>query len=481
MTKHAPSNPDLPVVKALRILKRQEERAINLKMTPHTASHHLEKKQVEPTSSSANNPYAFPSQQISSQETTSTYQSVSPSSAEMTQTQGSWSTTTSWTSSWSGSNSGYPSATAVANNVDDSSTTDSAQNNTNAAGSSNDSGPSGTVSADNPITTMVAEDPSQMGTIYTIDVSVDGVQLPVHIDTGSSQFWAAHSSCEECKQNGMTTIDTALPPDCGQGDNTITITYAMGWVKGCHVNTSITLGEDTLQNYPVLAVIEAGGGTEKLGDYYSGLIGLASDGSSQDSIPTVVSALYRQGSIQQPIVGFYLPRAGENQESEITFGDPSTSEHADESKVAYLARQGGANGLYIVRMDSFVIGSETVSLGADCYLDTGSSGIAVPQSALEQVYQTAYGISSTNSTEKAPCQAPNSNTGVWITFAGTPFEIPYQDLIYDNGNKTCSPLIASYSGSVSDIWLFGDAFLHNVYHSVNVETGEVELFGLKNP
>ncbi|OCF61416.1 hypothetical protein L486_01064 [Kwoniella mangroviensis CBS 10435] len=486
MTKHESSSSNPPIVGALSILRRKgapdlaglEERAINLKMTPHTASHHLEKKQVEPTfsnqqSTSSNDPYAFPTS--TSEYYGSQVDRPSSSSDVASQYQSSWSTTSTWTSSWSGS----ATATATANAIESSASTVNNTESTSSDTSSASTSPSGTVSANNPITTLEVEDPSQMGTIYTIDVTVDGVELPVHIDTGSSQFWAAHDSCRECKLNGMTTINTALPSDC-QGDNLITITYAMGWVKGCHVNTSIALGEDTLQSYPVLAVIEAGGGTEQLGGYYSGLIGLASAGLNQNDIPTVVSALYKQGSIQQPIVGFYLPRASDNQESEITFGDPATSEYADGSKVVYLSRQGGQNENYIVRMDSFVVGSETISQGTDCYLDTGSSGIAVPQNVLEQVYETAYGLNSANSTESPPCQAPSSNSGVWVTFGGQGFEIPYQDLVYQNDDGTCGALITSYSGDVSNIWLFGDSFLHNVYHSVNVETGEVELFGLKN-
>ncbi|WVQ66861.1 uncharacterized protein L199_005052 [Kwoniella botswanensis] len=494
MTKHESSSSNPPIVGALNIPRRKgardlaglEERAINLKMTPHTASHHLEKKQVEPTfsnqqSSNSNNPYAFPTS--TSEYYESQVNQPSSSSDVASQYHSSWSTTSAWTSSWSGSST---TATATAYAIKSSATTVNDTESISSDNFSSSTSPSRTASANNPITTLEVEDPSQMGTIYTIDVTVDGVVLPVHsyvrwlnIDTGSSQFWAAHDSCRECKLNGMTTISTALPSDC-QGDNLIIITYAMGWVKGCHVNTSVTLGEDTLQSYPVLAVIEAGGGTEQLGGYYSGLIGLASAGLNQNDIPTVVSALYKQGSIQQPIVGFYLPRASDNQESEITFGDPATSEYADDSKVVYLSRQGGQNENYIVRMDSFVVGSETIYQGTDCYLDTGSSGIAVPQNVLEQVYKAAYGLNSTNSTESPPCQAPSSNTGAWVTFGGQGFEIPYQDLVYQNDDGTCGALITSYSGDVSNIWLFGDSFLHNVYHSVNVETGEVELFGLKN-
>ncbi|WWC72127.1 uncharacterized protein I206_106087 [Kwoniella pini CBS 10737] len=340
--------------------------------------------------------------------------------------------------------------------------------------------PSTTKSGNNPITTLEAQDPSLIGTIYTIDVMVDGVALPVHVDTGSSQFWAAHDQCQECKQSNMTTIKTALPDGCGYDENAINITYATGWVQGCHVNTSITLGEDTLQNYPVLAVIKAGGGAEAYGAYYSGLIGLGSEGPNPEGISTVVTALYRQGAIQAPIVGFFLPKAGDSQESELTFGDPTTSEHADGSNKVVLARQGGDSGNYIVRMDSFVIGSDTVSLGADCVLDTGSSGIAVPQDSLAQIYQSAYGLDSTDS-GRVSCKPPASNTGVWVTFGGKAFEVPYDDLVFPlaNGNDDCAPLITSYSGDVSDIWLFGDAFLHNIYHSVNVQTGEVAIFELK--
>nr|XP_018261020.1 uncharacterized protein I303_06737 [Kwoniella dejecticola CBS 10117]OBR83178.1 hypothetical protein I303_06737 [Kwoniella dejecticola CBS 10117] len=384
MTKHDPNlgrHPDVAGAKrsaGFSDTARMVERAINLKMTPHTASRNLDRRQEEPTYSttSSNNPYAFPEQQDSAlsavlnpTESPSTSSSASAVQTSIAADGNSWSTTFSWTDSWSDSSStGYsqPSNQALVEETTSSMT----------SSGSNSPTPSATTSGNNPITTLDAEDTSKMGTIYTIDVMVNGVALSVHVDTGSSQFWAAHDRCQECKQNGMTTINTYLPESCGQDASTTTIYYAMGWVKGCHVNTSITLGEDTLQNYPVLAVFEAGGGVEKLGEYYSGLIGLGTEGSDDDGVPTVVTALYQQGAIQQPIVGFYLPRAGDNQESEITFGDPATSEHADESKMVNLARQGGDSGHYIVRMDSFVIGSTTVAQAADCYLDTGPFHVA---------------------------------------------------------------------------------------------------------
>ncbi|WWC85808.1 uncharacterized protein L201_000675 [Kwoniella dendrophila CBS 6074] len=463
LTKHESSHVSNPVKRAK--VAGLEDRAINLKMTPHNKSPHLGKRQESSLSAESS------TVESSQAETTAVLSTQAATSIA---------STTVFTSSDSAI-----SPLSTGSQVDDSpsqsdtatSESQSAQPSESQQGGLQLPEASSTQIANSPITTLDVEDTSQIGTIYTIDVGVEGVELPVHIDTGSSQFWAAHESCKECKENGMTTINTTLPSDCGQDDNYLTIYYAMGWVKGCLVNTTLTLGEDTLSSYPILAVTQAGDGLEKLGDYYSGLIGLA----SHDDSPSVVSTLYSQGAIQEPIVGFYLPRAGEQEDSEITFGDPTTSEYADQNAYVTLPRQGASNGNYIVRMDSFeVAGSATVFGGADCYLDTGSSGIAIPKDLLSQVYSSVYGINSEDSTATPPCQAPGNITGLHITFGGRKFEVPYQDLVYKSDNSTCGPMLSSYQGETSDKWIFGDAFLHNVYHSVNVETGEVKIFDLKD-
>ncbi|WRT70111.1 uncharacterized protein IL334_007105 [Kwoniella shivajii] len=455
MTKHEASSNGLPpIARTLDSIQKWkdgsyyqgsiEERAIILKMTPHSPSADLEKRQeVNNAASSAtiSNPYAFPTDQNSN--TFSQTNSVVLSAA-------------------------VPSATQIVAVQDHSATAAAA------------------TGVNNPITNLEADDITGAGTIYTIDVIVEGVTMPVHIDTGSSQFWVAHDSCAACKQGGMQTINTALPDDCST--NNYTVNYAIGQVTGCFVSTSLTLGEDTLHNYSILAVTSVSGDTASQGVYLSGLIGLASAGQTPNGSPTVVSALYQQGLIQAPVVGFYLPRSGDNLESEITFGDPTTSEHADPSHFVNLTRQGNENGLYIVQMDSLNINGNAVtnSLNQKVYLDTGASAIAVPFSTLSEVWNSTYGyfidVKDQAQLGNATVPCPNEHgknhaQGLSVMFGGISFDVPYEDLVAEDEAGQCWPLITTLA-SIDNMWLLGDAFLHNVYHSVDVETGQVTIFGL---
>ncbi|WVR07567.1 hypothetical protein IAU60_004609 [Kwoniella sp. DSM 27419] len=357
---------------------------------------------------------------------------------------------------------------------------------------------------------------SEHGIIYTLDVTVDGVTMPVHIDSASVQFWAAHSSCEACVTSGMTTINTSLPADCAAEGVQKRLTYAAGWVSGCMVNVSLALGSDTLTEYPILAVTDADSGTAnnnghpgtyrqvKLGSslsrlryswvladnvgVYSGRLGLEPDMSpTLDQGHGVVSTMYQRGIIHTPEVGFYLPHEGSSGGWEVTFGDPTSSQHIDSSKMVKLPKVGNTTH-YTVQFDGAAInGLEAPGTGAMAIVDSGWSGLGMPNSWKKYVYEHVY-VNPTDDPRGTivPCTPINPATNITFTFQAQAFQVLYEDLIYgpDEGGQ-CRDLIAWLNDDVRDNanwgtpWVLGDGFLHNVYHAFNVNTAQVTFYGLR--
>ncbi|WVF72905.1 hypothetical protein IAT40_007723 [Kwoniella sp. CBS 6097] len=345
---------------------------------------------------------------------------------------------------------------------------------------------SSTIEADYPSETMTVNGVTGAGIIYTMDITVDGATLPVHIDTGSSQLWVPHASCAPCVKAGMRYVNTTLPDNCAS-DGRHELKYAKGAVAGCLVNTSVTLGDDTLAQYSVLAVTQVTADITANAEYYSGRIGLAGSNLTIDKGPTVISALYEQGHIQTPVVGFYLPHRDEAWESEISFGDPETSEHADTQRQVTLPSVGDPDEHYIVRFDEFKINGQHVAGSFTSYIDTGFSGLAVALSLHEHVLKEIYvNYTKEESGVSVPCTPEYEWPILTFQFGSQAFDIDYRDMIThpdDDPDGKCWSLIfgmpEDYKG-LETPWVLGDTFLHNVYHSVNVETGEVKIFGLKD-
>ncbi|WVR00091.1 hypothetical protein IAU59_007233 [Kwoniella sp. CBS 9459] len=438
-----------------------QERVIELEMTPHTQSFGSKrrgiKKRQDQTATSTTSSVASGSHASSTAQSGSTddqYQSSDSSNS-------------------TGSNAGTGSASSTATKVwgVDPKSTLGASSTLNAA--------------DYPAETMAVDGTTGAGIIYTMNITVDGATLPVHIDTGSSQLWVPHASCGDCVNSGMKYINTALPEECA-GSASHTIQYAKGKVTGCLVNTSVTLGDDTLAQYSVLAVTQVSADITANAEYYSGRIGLAGSNLTIDKGPTVISALYQQGTIQTPVVGFYLPHRDEAWDSEISFGDPETSEHADAQKQVTLPSVGDPNEHYVIRFDEFRINGQPVSGSNTAYIDTGFSGLGVAQSLHEYVLKQIYvNYTKEESGISVPCYPAYEWPTLTFQFSGQGFDIDYRDMNThpdDDPDGKCWSMISgmpeNYKG-LETPWVLGDTFLHNVYHSVNVETGEVKIFGLR--
>ncbi|WWD01588.1 hypothetical protein V866_008533 [Kwoniella sp. B9012] len=319
------------------------------------------------------------------------------------------------------------------------------------------------------------------GSAYTVDLVIDGILLPIHVDTGSSQLWVAHRSCQTCVTAGMTYVDVDLPEGC-TGDEKIE--YAAGTISGCLVNTSVSLSEYTLEDYAVLVATQVSEEIATNGGMYSGTLGLADDNLTNSGGPTVISALYKQGQINSPEVGFYLAeKNGNDTESKMVLGDASSMSHAPDKDPIVLSRALQEDGIYVVDLANVIVGEKSIATDQVAVLDTGSIGIGMPSSISQDIFKDIYGeTKDEDGGKKVSCRSPNLNTtSVVSVFGNKQFGVMYDDLIsMPDDDGMCWALVGTYQGvDHSDKkWVLGDAFLQNVYHTVNLETGEVKLYEL---
>ncbi|WRT66963.1 uncharacterized protein IL334_003928 [Kwoniella shivajii] len=319
------------------------------------------------------------------------------------------------------------------------------------------------------------------GAAYTVQMVIDGILLDIHVDTGSSQLWAAHKSCENCVSGKMTVIDTEIPDDCS---DQVKIQYATGSVSGCLVNTTISLGQHTLESYPLLVATDISAEIAANGDIYSGTFGLASDSLTNSGSPPVLSQLYKDNKIGSPEVSFYLPRqtASEFAQSGMFIGDPARTQYADITNFAVLSRAGNNDGLYAVKMDSISVDGKAITFDQVAVLDTGSAGIGYPSSLSGSMMPAIYGeLEAEAGGAKVSCTASSDDLSLRFQFEGKNFPVRYENLVSKpDGDGKCWALVGTYQSDSEDKWILGNAFLHNVYHSINIDSGEVKIFALND-
>ncbi|WVR00087.1 hypothetical protein IAU59_007229 [Kwoniella sp. CBS 9459] len=311
------------------------------------------------------------------------------------------------------------------------------------------------------------------GLAYTIDVVVGGIAIPVIVDTGSPQFWVPASSCTSCTSYGMTVSPIQLPESCEINNNT----YGIGSVSGCFTKSPISVGPYKIPNMDLMGVTVVDEALGSSGTVLSGILGLAGE-TTLEGAPTVVKAMFDQGLIKYKTVGFYLSE-DENVDSEITFGDVTTSEHADASQGVTVPSVANDMNLYEILMDDFAVGGTVVAQAETVIVDTGSSYIYVPEDRAQQIYSLLPSPLKAEQGYLLPC-APDNPPTLNLRFGGMDFPLEYKYIVGDDagtGDGYCWGKIGSLAKMNS--WVIGDAFLHTVYTSFNVETREVTIYKLK--
>ncbi|WVO15055.1 hypothetical protein L204_102699 [Cryptococcus depauperatus] len=277
---------------------------------------------------------------------------------------------------------------------------------------------------------------------YTIDVSLGGgPAIPVIIDTGSNQFWAASTTCETCTQGGMKSSHLQVDEGC----KSYGLTYGIGSVQGCVSVTTMKVEEFEIDNLHVLAAKSLRQRT----NHDSGLWGMARDGATVDGAPTAVSLMYSQKLIKTPTVGFYLGRESDGAESAIPRRTRRPRSNPSPTPTPFTP--------------------------------SSSTAISTPEPMIGEIYNALFGDVAYQYQKSyiVPCE-PLSNASIAFNFGGVSFNMSPVDLvgnpIADRYNWCFGRFIPLYDGV--DSMVIGDAFLHNVYHTVNVENGDVTFYGL---
>ncbi|KAJ6529605.1 aspartic peptidase domain-containing protein [Mycena capillaripes] len=317
---------------------------------------------------------------------------------------------------------------------------------------------------------------------YATNITVNGQNFRVAIDTGSSDLWIV-------PPKDFAFNNTGIPVDNG---------YLGGDVDGTIGIASVQFGGYTVpsQAFNNATTVQVEGILDLCLD---GLLGLAFDGSGVSPIAKTLEArgmdpsvgetflfnIFDQKPAQNNFLGISLSRTDDLEGSagasfSINEVDPT---YAAVTKAPVVPLFPGGNGVWSVLLDGISVNGQSIALPpstvsgtpagkAVVVLDTGTPTALLPAQLLDAIYSkipSATLVKSDHGTQlwSIPC---DTTASVSVQIGGQSFPIhplDLSDVLFDTNGPVCVSLWSAGEGDSRFDIIFGDSFMRNFYSIFN--------------
>merc|ERR1711998_780400 len=216
-----------------------------------------------------------------------------------------------------------------------------------------------------------------------IEIGTPGQKVNVIYDTGSSNLWASNQkpglfSTHKYYDHDQSSTYTA-------NGTKFEIMYGSGPVSGVYSADTIKLGAIDIPDYTFAEVDNTKGlGPAFAIGKFDGICGMGWDDISVDGVTTPLRALANSGKLDANVFAFFLGSGGAA--GELILGGVDSSHYTGE--FSYLPVQEmvpGRMGYWEIKMDSFEINGKNMVDSSKAIVDSGTSLLAVPTSAIKAI------------------------------------------------------------------------------------------------
>lgn len=317
---------------------------------------------------------------------------------------------------------------------------------------------------------------NDIGYVATIEIGSQNQTFRMLIDSGSADTWVPSTACQACgsthTQLGSSDSDTFTSLN-----TPFSIQYGTGEVSGNLATDNFDIAGLDLNNYTFAVT------TQESSDFaddtvpFDGLMGLARSELSNAGQPTPIDALFMQGKVQAPVMGYHLGRVADGyNDGEVTFGGVDTNKFSGNITVIDNV---STKGFWEASIDAISVGGTNLGLsGRMAILDTGTTLIVAPPADADAVHAQIPGAQSDGQGGYTiPCTTTKQ---VAFTFGGVEFPIDTRDMLFvpvDDNDLMGQCVSAISAGNVGqqNEWLVGATFLKNVYFATNTQANKIGL------
>ncbi|TFK45663.1 acid protease [Heliocybe sulcata] len=303
-------------------------------------------------------------------------------------------------------------------------------------------------------------------------ISVGGQRFLIDFDTGSADLWIPSSSCRSSTCSSKNKYRPSSSASRRSG--TFEIQYGDGsTVSGPVYTDTVTVAGITAENQYFSPVTTLSSSFS--GDPIDGILGLAYPAISNLGEDPFFNTAYSQGAVSRDIFGFRLASSG----SELYLGGTDSAMYS--GSIEYHSVD-TSTGFWQARGASAHVGSTTAVSGFETIIDSGTTIMYGPPSAIRTFYSRISGsrvYDSENGYYSYPC---NSAPSVSFSWGGKNWAISADNFNLgetESGSGQCVGALAGQDlGLGSGVWLLGDSFMKNVYTAFNFGTDQVGFASL---
>ncbi|THG94139.1 hypothetical protein EW026_g7273 [Hermanssonia centrifuga] len=301
----------------------------------------------------------------------------------------------------------------------------------------------------------------------TISIGTPAQSFLIDFDTGSSDLWVPSSSCTSstCKSKHKYTASSSSTGSKKSG--TFSIEYGDGsTVSGpIYTDTVTVAGLSVTGQYfsPVTTL-----SSSFSGDPIDGILGLAWPAISNLGQNPVFNTAISQGKTTAGVFGFKLASSG----STLLLGGTDTSKYTGSIEYHSIDT---STGFWQATGAKAIAGSKTAVSGFDTIIDSGTTIMYGPPSAVKSFYAAIPGSAVYDSSEGYYSYPCNSLPTVGFSWGGKTWAIT--DANFNLGSASSGQCVGALAGQDlglgNNVWLLGDSFMKNVYTAFSFDKSSV--------
>ncbi|NXI65652.1 PEPA protein, partial [Anseranas semipalmata] len=292
----------------------------------------------------------------------------------------------------------------------------------------------------------------------TISIGTPAQEFTVIFDTGSSNLWvpSVYCSSEACENHER--FNPSKSSTFESTNDSVSIAYGTGSMTGILGYDTVTVSDIQVTNQ-IFGLSETEPGTFFYYAPFDGILGLAFPSIASSGATPVFDNMMSQDLVAMDLFSVYLSSDDESG-SFVLFGGIDSSYTTNGISWIPLS----AETYWQITMDSVSINGDSVACTSTCQaiVDTGTSLLAVPSSALDSIY-SALGVSSSAS-EEISCDDTSSLPDIVFEISNTSFTLPASAYVLEiNGSCSLGFEAMTVSTESGDLWILGDVFIREYY------------------
>ncbi|XP_061855699.1 pepsin A-5 [Colius striatus] len=301
----------------------------------------------------------------------------------------------------------------------------------------------------------------------TISIGTPGQDFTVIFDTGSSNLWVPSIYCSSVSCTNHKRFNPEKSSTFVSTNDTVEIAYGTGSMTGI-------LGYDTVAVSGLDVTNQIFGLSEtEPGDFFyyapfDGILGLAFPSIASSGATPVFDNMMSEDLVSEDLFSVYLSKDDESG-SFVLFGGVDSSYTTNGISWIPLS----AETYWQITMESVAIDGETVACASGCQaiVDTGTSLLAVPSSALDNVL-SSLGASSSGEVRTAQgfgdlwisCSSVSSLPDIIFYINGDAFSVPPSGYVVEEDDYCVLGIEGmSVETESGELWILGDVFIREYY------------------